>query len=55
MARVEICEHCGRKWPVSKLRDISRMYLCPECEARILGKEIVYVVWLDDEAARLRN
>jgi len=55
MARVEICEHCGRKWPVSKGRDASRMYICPECEARIPGKEIDYVVWLDAEAARLRN
>lgn len=55
MARVEICEHCGRKWPVSKGRDTSRMYICPECEARIEGKEIDYVVWLDREAAERRN
>jgi uncharacterized protein YlaI len=55
MARVEICEKCRRKWLVSKLRDTKSMYLCPECEARITGKEIDYVVWLDDEAAGLRN
>lgn len=55
MARVEICERCGRKWPISKLRDTRRMYICPECEARITGREIDYVVWLDEEAARLRN
>lgn len=55
MARVEICERCNRKWQISGQRDASRMYICPECEARILGKEIIYVVWLDAEAARLRN
>ncbi len=55
MARVEICEHCGRKWPVSKGCDASRMYICPECETRMSGKEIDYVVWLDERAARLRN
>lgn len=55
MARVEICDRCRRKWQVSGQRDASRMYLCPECEARITGREIDYVVWLDEEAARLRN
>lgn len=55
MARVEICERCGRKWAVSKMCDASRMYLCPECEARITGKEIDYVVWLDKGAAERCN
>lgn len=55
MARVELCEKCNRKWQVSMLRDTTRMYICPECEARIEGKVIDYVIWLDAEAARLRN
>ena len=55
MARVEICEHCNRKWKVSKTRDTSRMYICPECDARMSGKEIDYVVWLDGAAAKRRN
>jgi ribosomal protein L37AE/L43A len=55
MARVEICEKCRRKWIVSKNRDASRMYLCPECEEKITGRKSVNVVWLDEKAARLRN
>lgn len=55
MKRVEICEKCRRKWAVSKLRETSRMYLCPECEERITGRKSVDVVWLEQEAARLRN
>lgn len=55
MARVEICVRCGRKWPVSACADTKGMYLCPECEERILGRKVIDVVWLDEEAARLRN
>lgn len=55
MARVEVCEKCRRKWTVSKLRDTSRVYLCPECEEKITGRKSVDVVWLDTEAAGLRN
>lgn len=55
MARVEICERCNRKWQVSKDCDASRMYICPECEARILGRETIHVVWLEREAAERRN
>lgn len=54
MARVEICERCNRKWQVSKARDTSRMYICPECDAK-MGGEQIDVVWLDREAAKRCN
>lgn len=54
MARVEICERCNRKWQVSKARDTSRMYICPDCDAK-MGGERIDVVWLDGEAAKRRN
>ena len=54
MARVEICERCNRKWQVSKARDTSRMYICPERDAK-MGGERIDVVWLDGEAAKRRN
>ena len=54
MARVEICERCNRKWQVSKLRKVSRMYICPDCEAR-MGGEKIDVVWLDRQAALRRD
>lgn len=55
MARVEICERCRCKWQVSQKKETGSMYICPECDARMSGKEIKYVVWLDKKAARLRN
>lgn len=36
MARVEICDGCGRKWQVSALRPKGKVYLCPDCD-RIRG------------------
>ena len=34
--RVEICSHCRRKWPVSKLLVIKKgeFYECPDCEKK---------------------
>ena len=33
------CDCCGKIWNVSCLRDVSRGYVCPECDARMSGKK----------------
>ncbi len=33
------CECCGKVWNVSCLRDVSRGYVCPECDDRLSGKK----------------
>ena len=39
MARQYVqCDCCGRIWNVSRLRDVSRCYVCPECEEKMSGK-----------------
>lgn len=46
--KVAICDRCGRKWGVSAQTDTSRMYICPECEAKLRGGGPVYGTrWID--------
>lgn len=32
------CDSCGKVWNVSRLRDVSRGYICPECDERMSGR-----------------
>jgi predicted RNA-binding Zn-ribbon protein involved in translation (DUF1610 family) len=38
MARYVQCDCCGKVWNVSKDRDASKLYVCPECEEKMSGK-----------------
>lgn len=40
MARVEVCDRCGRKWEISRKRDTSKGYICPDCDVRMGGEKI---------------
>ena len=33
-----VCDSCGDRWNVSIGLDVSRMYICPRCEARMTGR-----------------
>lgn len=45
------CESCGAVWEISVQRDISRGYLCPDCEDRIMmrPKRSKTNVWRSEE------
>lgn len=45
------CESCGAVWEISEQRDISRGYLCPDCEDRIMmrPKRSKTNVWRSEE------
>lgn len=32
------CDSCGRIWNVSRLRNVSRGYICPNCDDRMSGR-----------------
>ena len=32
------CDCCGKIWNVSKDRDVSKIYVCPACDAKMSGK-----------------
>lgn len=32
------CEKCGNIWEVSALRDDRKMFICPDCEDKLLGR-----------------
>lgn len=36
--KAEQCVKCGRVWHVSAKRPAKKMYVCPDCEDKILGK-----------------
>lgn len=40
MARVGVCDRCGRKWQVSRILDTSRGYICPDCDVRMGGERL---------------
>lgn len=48
MARVEICDGCGRKWAVSVLRQKKKIYLCPDCDRRMGGTKCPIYTIKDD-------
>lgn len=37
MAKHVQCECCGKIWNVSRLRDVSRGYVCPKCDEKMSG------------------
>ena len=48
MARVEICDGCGRKWAVSAMRPKGKVYLCPDCDRRMGGEKYPIFTIKDD-------
>jgi hypothetical protein len=37
--KIAICDGCGLRWNVSSMRDVSRVYICPQCERRLNGRD----------------
>ena len=35
-----VCDCCGQIWNVSAHRDVSRVYVCPQCERRLDGRGV---------------